>query len=147
MATPSLKYVLISPARNEEAYLEKTVAAVASQTILPLRWVIVSDGSTDRTELIAAKAAAAYPWITVVARPKRENRDFAQKVAAFNAGVETVRSMDFNIIGSLDADLSFVSDYFEFLLGKFVADSKLGLAGCPFSEDGVTYDYAFSSQD
>src|SRR5436190_2428055 len=107
MAASSLKYVLISPARNEEAHLERTVAAVASQTILPLRWVIVSDGSTDRTEQIAANAAAAYPWITVVSRPKREHRDFAQKVAAFNAGVEIVQSMDFDIIGSLDADLSF----------------------------------------
>jgi len=147
MATSSLKYVLISPARNEEAHLEKTIASVVSQTILPLRWVIVSDGSTDRTEAIAAKAAAAHPWITVVARPARDGRDFAGKVAAFNAGFDAVRSLDFDIIGSLDADLSFVSDYFEFLLAKFAADPQLGLAGCPFSEDGITYDYSFSSQD
>ena len=147
MATSSLKYVLISPARNEEAHLEKTIASVVSQTMLPLRWVIVSDGSTDRTEAIAAKAAAAHPWITVVARPVRDGRDFAGKVAAFNAGFDAVRTLDFDIIGSLDADLSFVSDYFEFLLGKFDADPQLGLAGCPFSEDGVTYDYSFSSQD
>jgi glycosyltransferase involved in cell wall biosynthesis len=147
MATPSVNYVLITPARNEEAHLEKTIAAVAAQTVLPLRWVIVSDGSTDRTEAIAAQAAARHPWITVVVRPPRDTRDFAGKVAAFNAGFEVVKSLDFAIVGSLDADLSFVPDYFEFLLGQFVADPQLGLAGCPFSEDGVTYDYTFSSQD
>lgn len=147
MPTTSLKYVLISPARNEEAHLEKTIASVVSQTILPLRWVIVSDGSTDQTEAIAARAAASYPWITVVARSPHSNRDFAQKVGAFNAGLEVVRSLSFDVIGNLDADLSFGPDYFEFLLGRFAADPQLGLAGCPFSENGLTYNYTFSSQD
>src|SRR5262245_60548496 len=119
MARSALTYVLISPARNEEAHLEKTIASVARQSVPPLRWVIVSDGSTDHTEEIAARAAASHPWITVVARPKRTHRDFSEKVAAFNAGFDVVRSLPFDIVGSLDADLSFVSDYFEFLLGKF----------------------------
>src|SRR6185295_15227488 len=102
-------------------------------------------GSTDQTETIAANYAAQYPWISVVVRPDRDARDFAGKVAAFNAGHETVKHLDYEIIGSLDADLTFVPDFFEFLLGKFAADPKLGLAGCPFSEDGATYDYSFSS--
>jgi glycosyltransferase involved in cell wall biosynthesis len=145
MANPSLTYVLISPARNEEAFLETTIRAVVSQTVLPLRWVIVSDGSTDRTEAIAADYCERYPWIRLVARPPREVRDFAGKVAAFNAGFDTIKHLDFDIVGSLDADLSFASDYFEFLLGKFAGDPQLGVAGCPFSEEGVTYDYTFSS--
>ena len=141
----SLRYVLISPARNEEAYLESTIKSVVAQTLLPYRWVIVSDGSTDQTEAIAKRYAARYPWITVVSRPPREARDFAGKVSAFNAGFDTIKQLEFDIVGSLDADLSFVSDYFEFLLGKFAADLQLGVAGCPFSEGGVTYDYSFSS--
>jgi glycosyltransferase involved in cell wall biosynthesis len=140
-----LRYVLISPARNEEAYLEETIKSVVSQTVLPLRWVIVSDGSTDQTDAIATRYAAQHSWITVVTRPKREVRDFAGKVAAFNAGLDTVKHLDFDIIGSLDADLSFVPDYFEFLLGKLAEDPQLGVVGCPFSEEGLTYDYAFSS--
>jgi glycosyltransferase involved in cell wall biosynthesis len=147
MTTPSFRYVLITPARNEEAYLQHTIDSVVSQTVLPLRWVIVSDGSTDRTAEIATAAAAQHPWITVVDRPPRDVRDFAGKVSAFNAGFEVVKGLPFDIIGSLDADLSFVPDYFEYLLGKFAADAQLGLAGCPFSEDGVTYDYSFSSAD
>jgi poly-beta-1,6-N-acetyl-D-glucosamine synthase len=82
-----------------------------------------------------------------VNRPPREMRDFAGKVSAFNAGFDVVKDLPFEIIGSLDADLSFVPDYFEYLLGKFAADTQLGLAGCPFSEDGATYDYSFSSAD
>ena len=140
-------YVLITAARNEELHLESTITSVVNQTARPLRWVIVSDGSTDRTEAIAASYAALHPWITLVVRPDRAVRDFAGKVAAFNAGAETVKHLDYQIIASLDADLSFVPDFFEYLLGKFAADPGLGLAGCPFSEDGVTYDYNFSSAD
>ena len=142
---PSLTYVLISPARNEEAFLENTIKSVVAQTILPLRWVIVSDGSTDQTEAIATRYAERYPWITVVTRPPRRIRDFAGKVSAFNAGFDMIKHLDFDIVASLDADLSFVPDYFEFLLGKFGSDPQLGVAGCPFSEEGVTYDYSFSS--
>src|SRR6187549_1487695 len=114
MSAPPLKYVLVTPARNEEAYLERTIESVVSQTVPPLRWVIVSDGSTDRTEAIAARHAARVPWMSVVTRPPREVRDFAGKVSAFNAGLDLVRGLDFDIIGSLDADLSFVPDYFEY---------------------------------
>jgi glycosyltransferase involved in cell wall biosynthesis len=107
--------------------------------------VIVSDGSNDQTEVIATWYCERYPWMTLVTRPPRDVRDFAGKVAAFNAGLDTIKHVNFDIVGSLDADLSFVPDYFEFLLGKFAADPQLGVAGCPFSEEGVTYDYTFSS--
>jgi glycosyltransferase involved in cell wall biosynthesis len=140
-----LKYVLITPARNEEAFLEQTITSVIKQTVRPLRWVIVNDGSTDRTEAIAASFAKQHPWIKVVNRPPHLERNFSGKVASFNAGFERVRDLDFDIVGSLDADLSFGADNFEFLLGKFEADPKLGIAGTPFEEDGVTYDYKFSS--
>src|SRR5262249_9775319 len=128
-------------------YLEATITSVVNQTVRPLRWVIVDDGSTDQTGAIAARYAAAHPWITLITRPKRDVRNFAGKVSAFNAGFECVQHLPFDIVGSLDADLSFAPDYFEYLLGKFDADPQLGVAGCPFSEDGVTYDYSFSSRD
>src|SRR5215831_4844409 len=108
MTGQSLTYVLVTPARNEEAYLEQTIESVVGQTTRPHRRVIVSDGSTDRTDAIAAAHAARHPWITVVTRPPREARDFAGKVSAFNAGVDVVKDLTFDIIGSLDADLSFV---------------------------------------
>lgn len=142
---PTLTYVLVTPARNEAAFLEQTIESVVNQTYLPARWVIVSDGSTDGTDEIVEKYAARYPWIKLVRMSERKERDFAGKVGAFNAGYEQVREIDFQIIGNLDADITFEPEYFGFLLGKFAANSRLGVAGTPFREESRQYDYRFSS--
>jgi glycosyltransferase involved in cell wall biosynthesis len=139
-----MKYVLITPAHNEEAFIQKTLASMVAQTLLPERWVIVDDGSTDETAKIAAKCADGRPWIELVRRPQRHDRSFAGKAHAFNAGLERVRSLKFDVIGNLDADLSFDPEYLEFLIGKFAEDARLGVAGTPFTEDGG-YDTARDS--
>jgi glycosyltransferase involved in cell wall biosynthesis len=131
-----MKYVLITPARNEEKYLQDTIQSVAAQTVLPERWVIVDDGSTDRTAEIVRDFALRYPWIELVSRPQRADRSFAGKVYAFNAGLERVKSLKFEVLGNLDSDVSFEPDYLAFLLQKFEEDSKLGVAGTPFVEQG-----------
>ena len=79
-------YVLVTPARDEAAYIEETIKSVVAQTILPLRWVIVSDGSTDGTDEVVRKFAAEHDWIDLVSLPRRAERNFEGKVAAFNAG-------------------------------------------------------------
>jgi len=101
---------------------------------LPERWVIVDDGSTDATAKIVEKYAKDHQWIELVQRPQRLDRSFAGKAHAFNAGLERVRSLEFDVIGNLDADISFDSDYFEFLLGKFAEHPRLGVAGTPMRE-------------
>jgi len=130
-----MKYVLITPAHNEEAFIEKTLASMVAQTQLPERWVIVDDGSTDRTAQIVEGYASRYQWIELFRMPERIDRSFAGKVHAFNAGLERVRSLEFDVIGNLDADLSFDSEYLRFLIGKFAEDRRLGVAGTPFTED------------
>jgi glycosyltransferase involved in cell wall biosynthesis len=139
-----MRYVLITPAHNEEAFIEKTLASMVAQTLLPERWVIVNDGSTDRTLGIVQSYARRYPWIEQVARPQRLDRSFAGKVYAFNAGLERVQALEFDVIGNLDADLSFDPGYLEFLIGRFAEDPRLGVAGTPFTEDGG-YDTARDS--
>src|SRR6201996_1311307 len=114
MNTNRLKYVLVSPARNEEDYIELTIKSVINQTVLPAKWVIVSDGSTDRTDEIVKKYAAEYPWIELVRRPERKVRHFAGKVDCFNSGYERLKDIPYDVIGSLDADISFEPVYFEF---------------------------------
>jgi glycosyltransferase involved in cell wall biosynthesis len=139
-------YVLITPARNEAQFIELTIKSVAAQTARPLRWVIVSDGSTDGTDEIVKKWASDHPWIELVRMPERRERDFAGKVHAFNAGYARVGDLDYQVIVSLDADISFEADYFSLLLGKLSADPMLGLVGTPFREvSGQTYDYRFVS--
>jgi poly-beta-1,6-N-acetyl-D-glucosamine synthase len=129
-----LQYILISPSRNEARFIEETLKSVVAQTILPMKWVIVNDGSTDATGQIAQKYAAQYSWIEVVNRPVRKERHFAAKVEAFKAGLERVKGLQYDIIGNLDADVSLDADHFEFLLSKFAQDSRLGVAGTVFRE-------------
>src|SRR5262249_32320527 len=125
-------------------FIEKTLKSVVAQTHLPEHWVIVDDGSADATAKIVEKYAQDHPWIQLVQRPQRLDRSFAGKAHAFNAGLEQVRSIDFDVIGNLDADLSFDPQYLEFLMGKFAEDPQLGVAGTPFTEDGG-YDTAKDS--
>jgi glycosyltransferase involved in cell wall biosynthesis len=133
-----LKYVLITPARNEEAHIEKTIQSVISQTVLPQKWVIVSDGSTDRTDEIVKQYLIGHRWIELIRMPERRDRSFAAKVSCFNAGYESVSGIEYDIIGCLDGDISFEKDYLEFLLEKFSQISELGVAGTPFVEDGYS---------
>jgi poly-beta-1,6-N-acetyl-D-glucosamine synthase len=138
-------YVLITPARNEGALIEQTIVSVVSQTLKPLRWVIVSDGSTDNTDEIVLRHAARHDWIELVRLPEHRDRNFAAKVTAFNAGAAKVASLDYAVIGALDADITFEPDYFAFLMNKLAMNPRLGLVGTPFAEEGVTYDYRFAS--
>jgi biofilm PGA synthesis N-glycosyltransferase PgaC len=147
VAKGSLSYVLITPARNEEAFIGLTIESVVQQTVRPLKWVIVSDGSTDRTDEIVRQYAARYEWIDFVRMADREERHFGGKVACFNAGYNRLQGLAYSVIGSLDADLSFEPGYFEFLLDRFLNDPLLGVAGTPFVENGRSYDFRFSSTD
>lgn len=128
-------YVLITPARDEEAYIGRTLESVVDQTVRPTRWVIVDDGSVDQTASIVASFAKSYPWIQLVQRTRRSDRSFSSKVDAFNAGYACVAGLKHDILGNLDADVSFEPDYIEFLLARFGADADLGVAGTYFLED------------
>jgi len=147
MTTSLPSYVLVTPARNEEDFIDLTLQSVTAQTLLPARWIIVSDGSTDRTEEIVQRYADEFPWIELVKRPVRKERHFAGKVDCFNTGYARLAGLDYDIVGSLDGDLSFEPGYFEFLMQRFAENPKLGLAGTPFAENGRTYDYRYTSKD
>lgn len=131
----SLRYVLITAARNESQYIAATIRAVAAQTCLPLRWVIVSDGSTDGTDDIIREYCDRYPWLRTLRMPEHRDRTFAAKAVCFNAGYESIRAIDFDVVGNLDADITLPKDYYEFLLERFVQNPRLGVAGTPFVED------------
>lgn len=137
-------YVLITPARNEGKSIELTLQSVVAQTVRPIKWIIVSDGSTDGTDEIVRKYAADHSWIELVRMPERLERNFAGKVQAFNAGHHRAKDLQYRVIASLDADVSFEPDYFAFLLKKLADDPDLGLVGTPFKEAAnQIYDYRF----
>jgi len=135
-------YVLITPARNEAQFIELTIKSVVSQTVKPIKWVVVSDGSTDGTDDIVRKYAAQHNWIELVRMPERKERHFAGKVHAFNAGYARVQDLPYAVIGNLDADTSFDDkDYLAFLISKFAEDPRLGVGGTPYRQGNWMHNY------
>jgi hypothetical protein len=129
-----ISYVLITPACNEDKFIENTIQSVVKQTVLPSKWVIVNDGSTDTTASIAARYVEKYDWMELVNLPPRKGRNFAAKVLAFKVGQERLKGVEYEVIGNLDADVTLDEDHFEFLMGKFREDAHLGVAGTVFRE-------------
>jgi poly-beta-1,6-N-acetyl-D-glucosamine synthase len=128
------RYALVTAARNESAHLERLIRSVASQTILPVLWIIVSDASADSTDEIVTKCAVRFPWIKLLRMNEPGERDFGRKALCFNAGWQHVREIPFDVIANVDADVSFAPDYIAVLLSKFEASSDLGIAGTPHSD-------------
>lgn len=141
VAPPQLSYVLVTPAHDEAALIELTIRSVITQTVLPRKWLIVSNGSADDTAEIVRRYATKHDWIELLQLPERRERDFAGKAEAFNAGYSRLAPLSsqpttsWDLIANLDADITFAPDYFEFLLQKFGANPRLGVAGTPFVED------------
>lgn len=125
-----MHYVIITPVRDEETHLEATIASVCRQTVLPGEWMIVDDGSTDRTGEIADRYAAQYPWIRVI---HRRNRGFRKSgggvMEAFYDGYHALQCQDWGFIVKLDGDLTFAPDYFQRCFENFLLDSQLGIGG------------------
>jgi len=144
--TSDLSYVLVTPARNEAGFIERTLQSVVTQTKLPIRWVIVSDGSTDGTDEIVQTWARPHPWIELIRLAGSEERTFVGKARAFNTGYKRLCGVPYEILGNLDADVSFDAEYFAFLLEKFAEVPDLGIAGTPYLEGGAQhYDYRFTN--
>jgi len=123
-------YVVITPVRNEENFVEQTIQSMLSQTVRPAEWVLVDDGSSDRTPQILGQYALSVPWLRVVTRADRGFRLSGRGVVdAFYDGYRQLRSRDWGFIVKLDADLLFESDYFEQCLRRFVQQPRLGIAG------------------
>jgi len=123
-------YVIISPVRDEEAHLERTARCVVAQAQPPVRWIIVDDGSGDRTGEIADRLAASHDWITAVHRTDRGKRlPGGGVVDAFYDGFRALNDMSWDYIVKMDGDVSFEPDYFVRCLARFEQDPSLGIAG------------------
>lgn len=126
---PNTTYVLVTPTKDEEKTIGETIASVVSQTIRPAEWVIVSDGSTDRTDFLVKQAREEHPWITLIQLPPREGRCFGAVARATSLATRHLSVGDYGFIGLLDSDLRFAPTYFESVISRFRTHPKLGLAG------------------
>ncbi|HTV54646.1 MAG TPA: glycosyltransferase family A protein [Terriglobia bacterium] len=124
------RYIIVTPVRNEEQHLERTIESVLSQTALPAEWAIVNDGSTDRTGAIIERYVAEIPWIRAVHKADRGFRKSGGGVVeAFYHGYNSLETKDWEFIVKLDGDLTFASDYFERCFAYFSSEPRLGIGG------------------
>ena len=122
-------YVVVTPARDEERTIAHTIESMLRQTVRPLRWVIVNDGSSDGTRAVVESYLPANPWIELVDRRDRGHRALGGGVVeAFAEGFAHVADLPWDYVVKFDADQSFDARYFECLLERFEADPKLGMA-------------------
>ena len=136
-------YVLITAAHNEAKFIEATIRSVIAQTVLPQKWIIVSDASSDGTDAIVKNYAARHSFIELYRMPGEHARNFGAQVDAINAGYARMREMGFAFVGNVDADVSLPPDYYQGLLQKFAANPSLGLGGGFIHED---YGQGFQSR-
>ena len=127
MADQGRRYLLVSPCRDEAQHLEVTIRSVAQQTVLPTKWLIVDDGSTDQTPRILEEASSKYPFIEVLRREDRGRRSVGPGVIdALYAGLEQVDLDEYDYVCKLDVDLEIPGRYFETVLERFEAQPRLG---------------------
>lgn len=126
---PQPRILIITAAKDEGEYIEKTIRSLEQQTCRPARWVIVNDGSSDNTAQLADAAAEKHDWITVIHRPAGTQRRVGPGVVeAFYAGLDSQNLQNFDFVTKMDADIEIKPGYFENLMNRFAANPKLGTA-------------------
>jgi poly-beta-1,6-N-acetyl-D-glucosamine synthase len=123
------KYVLLTAAKNEGLYIEKTLESVANQTILPQKWIIINDGSTDDTERIIVRYRDKCKFIELISRQSNQERNFNSKSLALKEAYKLLKEYEYDYIGNLDADVSFENNFYEILIKYFNKDKCLGIIG------------------
>ena len=121
-------YTLVTPARNEAAYIPGVIESVLGQTVRPAKWVIVSDGSTDETDNIVVLASKSNPFIQLIRVAGQTKRSFGSKALAFKEGYEALKDVVFDYVGNLDADVTLEPHYYQRMLEEMSKNSRLGVA-------------------
>ena len=129
-------YIVVTPVKDEERYIAKTLQSVSSQTVRPICWVLVDDGSTDRTPEIICDYVRAFDWISCIRVEREPGRQLGSaEVRAFEIGYRSVLHLNHDYVVKLDADLSLPPDYFEQMLVRFNSNSRLGIASGLYLEE------------
>jgi glycosyltransferase involved in cell wall biosynthesis len=132
------RYIIITAVRDEIDSVQLTIDSVSNQTILPQRWIIIDDGSSDGTEKQLDAVARQYEWVSIIRKPQDSGRAVGKKIADFiNEGLSHGADVEWDYWVKLDADISFDPDHFELLMRQFDQDPSLGMAsGKGYVPDG-----------
>ena len=134
-------YVIVTPAFNEAAHIERTIQSVVHQTILPVRWVVVDDGSVDETGQIVQGYCRRHSWMRYLRREKVPGQTyFASNVYAIQEGLRSLIDVKYVYLAVLDADIELCPDYYEAVLGRFEQYPELGIAtGTYLEKEGDSF--------
>jgi poly-beta-1,6-N-acetyl-D-glucosamine synthase len=121
------KYVLITPVKDEYENFQKCIKSILSQEILPEKWIIINDGSTDGTKDLIDELAASNKWVEPVHNdPDRIRKPGGEFV--LKKGFDLINVRDYEFVVKMDGDLSFEGNFFKYLFNEFKKDPKLGIA-------------------
>uniref|UniRef100_A0A7U4DJF9 Glycosyl transferase family 2 n=1 Tax=Geobacillus sp. (strain Y4.1MC1) TaxID=581103 RepID=A0A7U4DJF9_GEOS0 len=88
MKKPTISVIM--PVYNGEKYLAEAIDSVLSQTFDGFEFIVVNDGSTDRTAKILEKYRIEYPWIKIVTLEVNQGISKAINVGLAHANAEYV---------------------------------------------------------
>lgn len=134
-----MNYSIITPTKNEGKFIEETIKSVIAQTVLPVEWIIMDDGSTDHSEQLISGYLKTHPFITYIKLDKyrEEYKNRGGRVASIINYADSLRVRDVDVIAKIDADTSFDKDFFANILSEFEKDSSLGIASGHMVENGI----------
>jgi poly-beta-1,6-N-acetyl-D-glucosamine synthase len=143
-----MKYYIITPAKNEEKYIALTLESMVHQTLKPIEWIIVDDGSTDNTRAIVEKYQQENSWIKIISLDTRQEKKLygSKVIRAFNHGYNLIKGNSFDFIVKLDADLTLPHNYFEEIAHSFAANKKNGICGGYLIEKEKDYERKIAGQ-
>jgi hypothetical protein len=122
-------YILVTPVHNEEKLIGQVIESVAAQTILPKKWIIVDDGSTDDSPRIIKRYENKHAFISYLRfNEHRHESYYSRRVSVVLYGVETTKNLEYDFFGVLDGDITLEKTYYEAILQEFERNIKLGVA-------------------
>lgn len=129
----SYRYVLMTSAKNEESNISKTIESILSQSVLPMKWVIVNDGSSDKTGDIV-RGYLHNDIIDLIEIGAHDHTSFASKAKALQLAYKRIKNIKSDFVGNLDADITLEPNYYELLIGKMNKHQLVGIAGGMIAE-------------
>lgn len=133
--TATAKYIIVTPVRNEEQHISATINCVVGQTVTPAEWIIVDDGSTDRTADVVAEYCRNHPWIRLLNSPGGTRARGGRVVQLVLKGIDAARTSDYEYLVKLDGDVSFEPTFFERIFREFNSTPNLGISS------GISFTY------